>query len=106
MIPFLPSRPARDHRAVHIRARWLTEEGRLHQACGRLKKHPPYLLGGLQKGKTQHLMTLSGIRIGQGLREFDDLFPYLLRGPRKAKSEHKSWYQYIFFDGGFLAGPG
>src|SRR5207245_10631957 len=38
---FLPSRPARDHRAARHQARWLTEVGRLHLVCGENRKELP-----------------------------------------------------------------
>jgi hypothetical protein len=54
---FLPSRPAWDHRAAHNQARWLTEVGRLHPTGESTKA--PYVLRGLENGKTQ-LETLTG----------------------------------------------
>ena len=55
----LPSRPAWDHRAARNQARWLTEVGRLHAAHRGVDEDSPYVLRGLENGKTQ-LERLAG----------------------------------------------
>ncbi len=56
---FLPSRPAWDHRAARNQARWLTEVGRPHPAHRGVDEDSPYVLRGLENGKTQ-LERLTG----------------------------------------------
>ncbi len=89
MTGFLPSRPARNHRAARNQARRLTEVGRLHQAHGEDRKELPSIYSEASKKEKgeKNFGTSTFFRANVFKKVTDRMFPFPWAEAPEAKLE-------------------